>query len=312
MGALDAGAGRDNFRFLLQTARIDFQGKLAEKTYFRSRLRVNDTAATRNQRDFGTNLLELAYVGFEASENLKFDFGKFPTEIGGNEGQTSIPDLYMNSVLHQSTSAERYAAGVKLTADFERASLMVLSVNQPSDVPSGATASNFEQNRTMWGALVKGKFSPYFQPQLGVYMAPRQNGNSDRQDNYLNFGLKSEIDFWTFEYDYLSSSYVDRTVTKITDTIETHLLNLSYKWGSWTSRFKMDWTKEHLAESATLRDGEVFRHDGYQVALEYQPLENKNYRYHAAYFFREKRPEATKTQVVQTALVGVRIYADFL
>lgn len=310
--ALDAGAGRDHYRFLLQTARIDFRGDLTEKTYIRSRIRANDTAASRNQRDFATNMLELAYVSMKASENIRLSFGKVATEIGGNEGQTSTADLYLTSLVHQSTSAERYGTGAKMTADFEKGSLVLLSVNQPSDAPSGATASTFEQNRTMWAALLKGKFSPLFQPQIGTYVAPRQNGNLDRQDQYLNVGLKSELDQWAVEYDYLNAEYIDRTITKITDTLETHLLNVSYKWGQWTPRVKLDWTKEHLAQSATVRDGQVFRHDGYQFALEYQPVENKNYRYHLAYLYREKRPEATKTQVVQTALIGVRINADFL
>ena len=309
---LEAGVGRDHFRFLLQTARMDFRGNLTDRTYFRSRVRLNDTSATRNQRDFATNMLEIAYVSMEASDHLRLSFGKVPTEIGGNEGQTSTPDLYLTSILHQSTSVERFATGVKLSADFEKASLTLLSVNQPSDAPAGATSSTFEQNRTMWGALLKGQFSPLLQPQIGIYRAPRQNGNSDRQDDYLNVGFKSEMDSWVLEYDFFNVSYVDRTVTKITDSLETHLVNFSYKWGAWTPRFKLDWTKEHLAEASTVRDGEVFRQDGYQFALEYQPVEKKNYRYHVAYLYRERRPEATKAQIIQTALIGLRINADFL
>lgn len=310
--AREANSGRDHFKFFLNTARIEFRGDLNSQLYFRSRLKLTETATTKNQRDNLTNLVELAYISMKLSENLKFSAGKIGTDVGGIEGQTASPDLYLTSQVYQLLGTERYAAGLKMTMSFSKGSLSFLSVNQPTDVPAAATSGTYEQNRTMLGSVFKTQFSEFFQPQLGYFSTARQNGDSNRQDNLLNIGFRSAWSDLTFEYDFLLNEYVAKTSPKLTDSVQTHLASLSYIVDRWTPRLKVESSTEVTALSATSSQNQMIQYHGYQAALEYRPESDQNLRYHLAFIHREKSPEVTKMQVIQTVLIGARLNADFL
>lgn len=309
--AAKARYGQDHVKFFINSARIDFKGNLNTELSFRARIKLTESIATKNQRDNMTNLADLAFLNYKFSDNFKMTLGKLATEIGGIEGQTAAPEMFMTSGVYNSLGVERYASGVKLTANCTNAEMSLMSVNQSADAPAGATSGTFEQNRMLTGALVKAKFTPVFQPQLGYYWVSNQNSTPYRRDDFYNAGFRSQLSSYFFEYDYLKNDQTDKTIKTQTDSLESHVASLGAVFGRWTPKLKFESTKEFLSTVAIPR-GSVSRYYGYQVAIEYRPAGEGNFTYHAAYFQKEKSPQSGGKQVLEVALVGARLNADFL
>lgn len=306
-----ANYGRDNYKFFINTARIDAKGKLNDKTSFRARFRFTDTAASKTVRDNTTNMLDIASVNYKFSDMFSMNLGKMATDIDGIEGATSGPDLYLTSQAYGDTSNERYMTGGKVTATAFNTDLSIFALNQSADTPTAATSTTYNQNRNMFGVQLKSQFlGKIFQPNLGYFDEDTQNTTSkNRGDTFLNAGFKTELMDFVWEFDYLMHSREDKTTTRFTDTVESYVAQLSYGYEQWTPKVKYESSKDI---TYTTTSGTRYEYNGYQIALEYKPVSDENLRYHIAWFEKERRPETGDTQILQTFLAGIRINADFM
>jgi hypothetical protein len=310
-----AGSASYN-RFKLNTLRLDGKGNFNENTSFRLRFRFNNGAlATSNNRDSLNNAIDFGYVQHKVMDNLSFQIGKFGTDIGGVEGLTAGPDLYFNSLGWSDQNALRYATGLKAIymIDVQEIDLMVM--NEEVDASNGTT---FNQTRNAAGIVYKGSFMDkmlmpvlsYHEDNLQPTGTTGTAAFTDRKYTFASAGLKYEMSPIFVELDYLYNTFKNKSVMDETDKSTTAVGTLGYKMENMVAKLKFE-SSEAEAFSAAATSSKT-KYAGYQLALEYMPTGDKNFRYHAAYVSRDTKPEVGDTQTTQTGIVGVRLIADFL
>jgi hypothetical protein len=338
-------SARDNHRFVLQTLRLDAKGNLSEQTLFRLRFKLNNGAlGQQNRRDSINNAIDFAYVQQNFLENLSLQLGKFGTDIGGIEGMTASPDLYMRSFAYSGTSSLggrtanpagtnlvlletdsfRYSTGAKLLWTMADQELDFMVTNQQSDATEGGA---FVQNREGYGVVYKGSFfEKALLPVLSyhednVQTTPDVQAGpavADKKFQYYGGGLKYDFAPIFLEADYLYNTYRDRSVVGEIDKTTTIVATLGTRWENFVARLKFEDSQAEIFTVAGVSGKNKI--NGYQLALEYLPANDKNFRYHVAYVQKDLKPDAnaiaasvgTSTQSTQQVVAGVRIFADFL
>ncbi|MES3038024.1 MAG: porin [Bdellovibrionota bacterium] len=334
--ASSATLGHDNFRFMMKTARLDYQGNLNDKTNVRARAILNTTQGAVQTRDNLNGTVDLFFVNHKVQDNLELTAGKFSSDIGGWEHQLSSPDVYLFSAAYSggssdlntttrtlfagrtgatigtftwaSTGTTRYYTGAKLTHKVEGHELAIHTADLTADDNVGTTSS---QTRTLTGLVYKGSFSDkLIQPLLSYHEGFLPGGGSDAKVIFANAGLRFNFDDNVIDLDYLTNTFKSRTAVSTggfkDDAIRSTLLAWSKVYGQWTPKVKLE-SSEMLAA-----DQKIFDVKGYSVALEYRPEVEENFRYHVAYNAKEYAPITGSSLTMQEVVVGTRIAADIL
>ena len=314
-------AGSSNYtRFNLQTLRLDGKGNLTDATSFRLRFRFNNGAlATQNQRDSLNSAIDFAYIQHKVMDNLSFQLGKFGTDIGGVEGMTSGADLYFTSAAYSDESSLRYATGLKAIYMIEDQEISAMIMNESVDADSnGATTGGFNQTRNAAGIVYKGSFmDKTLMPVLSYHednLQPTDTTGSaafiDRKYTYAAAGVKWEFSPIFVEADYLYNTYKNKSVMDETDKTTSMVATLGYRMENIIGKLKYEGSEAEVkaAGGASTKT----KYNGYQVAVEYLPTNDKNFRYHVAYVSRDTKPEVGDTRTTQSVFVGPRLLADFL
>lgn len=322
--AAKAAGGYNYSRFNMQTLRLDGKGNFNEATSFRLRFRFNNGAlATQNAKDSVNNAIDFAYLQHKVMDNLSFQMGKFATDIGGVEGMTAGPDLYLTSQAYSDEGALRYATGLKAMYTMEAQEIDLMVMNEQinadaNDTTTTTTSGGFNQTRNAAGIVYKGSFmDKMLMPVLSYHEDNLQptttNGASsftDRKYTYASAGVKWEMAPVFVEVDYLYNTYKNKSILDETDKTTSAVATVGYKMENMVAKLKYEGSEAETFTAAST-SGKL-KYSGYQLALEYMPTNDKNFRYHAAYISRDTKPETGDTMTTQTAIVGFRLIADFL
>lgn len=313
----DASNTRNYNKINMQTLRLDAKGNFNEDVSYRLRVRFNKTATTMRTADSMDSTTDFAYIQHKVMEGLSLQFGKIGTEIGGFEGMTPGSDLYFTSAAY-GTSADaqqgalRYATGAKIIYTVADQEFNLMTVNQQTD----AVNTTFSQTHEAMGVVYKGSFmDKTLLPYLSYFMDDVQGtaaGVIDKKYNYMTAGIKWDAKPVFVEVDYSINNYKNKSITDETDTTSSAVATVGYQLDNWVAKLKYEGSEVKTFTAANT-SGKL-TYTGMQLAAEYMPTADKNFRYHAAYMTRDTKSDAAGAQTMteQTAIVGVKLYADFL
>lgn len=323
----DASNTRNYNKMYMQTLRLDAKGNFDEATSYRLRVRFNKTATAMRTADSLNDSTDFAFIQHKVMDNLSFQLGKLGTEIGGFEGMTAGSDLYFLSQAYGEQTALRYATGAKIIYTVAGQELNFMTVNQQTDPASAnasSTAVNFDQTHNAMGLVYKGSFmDKALLPYVSYFMDDVQavgtassatpavlTKGTDKKYNYMTVGIKWDAKPVFVEADYSMNNYKNKSVMDETDTTNSIVATVGYQLDNWVAKLKYEgsevktFTAANTSTKATLT--------GMQLAAEYMPSGDKNFRYHVAYMTRDTKPETGDTQTSQTVIAGFKLYADFL
>lgn len=331
-------AGKDGAaKFCIHTGRLDFKGNLNEEVSYRMRLRFNKDRAVSARDSLGLDT-DFAYISNKLNDGLTLTLGKFASGVGGFEGNTTGPDLYLTSVAYAGSKAGLaagkiygltnilYYTGAQLAYNINDTQKLELHIaNTEGGVgqgyPTAATAGDVAaQNKTLTGLIYRGGFAEKTLNVLASYHFEDASGSGTKDNKvslsavgleYLNSGLTAQLDFLMNAYERAAGG-----VPTTKDSLNSTVLSVKYKMEQWTPILKVAMTDEKIGAAAA---DEKNKYTDYGIALEYAPRADQVFRYHIAYNARSVKPDdnnnttyggksPSSTQVV----VGTRIYADFL
>lgn len=311
---------RDNHRFLLHTLRLDSVGNLNESTSYRLRFRFNNGAlGSRNTRDNLNSAIDFSYIQHRFMENFSVQLGKFGTDIGGIEGMTAGPDLYLTSEAYSEQSPLRYGTGIKGSYSIVDQEFAIMTTNQQTDADeNGGTAGGFNQDREAFGIVYKGNFmDKTLMPVLSYHEDNLQPTDTTgvaalaKKNTYSGAGLKFDMSPFFVEADYLYNVFGSRSVDDQDDKVTTAVATIGGRMmENFVLKAKYEYTEEETYTAGTTSGKDKI--NGYQLAFEYLPTGEKHFRYHVAYVQKDTKPETGDTRTSQQALAGVRIFHDFL
>ncbi len=300
-------------RFYVPMLRLDSKANFDELTTFRLRFRLSKAQGSVNSRDQLNDATDFAYVARKLNSDLTLTVGKFATDIGGIEGTTSSPDLYLQSVTYSAQNPIRYATGAKLTyALAEGQELSLMSTNQQTDAEEGG---KFNQTRDTLGVVYKGSFlDKTLSPILSYHndkVQPSTSVTRQRDLAYTAVGFKYDFAPMFVEVDYLMDNLKSQTTVDETDTRSSLLATVGGKFAdNWVGKLKYE--SSEVESFTAANTSSKTKTNAYQLAAEFQPTGDKNLRYHLAYVAKDTKPEAGETQTQQSIYAGVRLLADFL
>lgn len=327
----DASSSADHAKFNIETARIDAKGKLGDSVSYRARFRLNKNRATVNRDTTGADL-DYANLTNKFNDSVSLTVGKLATDVGGIEGATSGPDLYMKTIGYSGatpatgqsifgTDAVRYATGAKvayLMGDHEIALGFTNLAADSSGPGNNGTASQFNQNKYMTGLVYKGGFMDKKLTAVASYhsQAGKLSGGGADDDKSKNtlmaVGVKYDAEMFAVEADYLADKAGSYTTADKDDDLTTIQVGFAYKMDQWTPRVKVESSTATVNTSAAT--AVKWTYTGTQIALEYKPVKDDMFRYHLAYWSRETKNDVTGSTATtdKQIILGTRILADFL
>lgn len=228
--------------------------------------------------------------------------------VSSGPGVTSTPAWTWSG-----TGIVKSYAGVKLSYKIAGQEIVLHNANLSADDIGNTSQST--QTRTLVGAVYKGNFmEKSVQPWLSyhdAFLPGAPSGSIDAKATYTAAGVRGNIDNNLIDLEYLSNVFKDRTLVTgnelQTDSIITTQLSWRKTWGLWTPTIKYE--KSELTAAGT----KVFDVTGYNVAFEWRPVSEENFRYHLAYNNRAFAPTNSDSSIVsEEVMLGMRIFADFL
>lgn len=347
--ATDASAAlTGNNKFRLQTARLDYKGQLNEDVTYRVRVRLDKDRGAVNKRDNVDPALDYAYVANKLSDSLTLTLGKFATEMGGFEGNTAGPELYLTSAAYAGTGLlggsnsdstyirgiMLYYTGAQLAYSFadNTQQFHLQMANEEGAVGAGyatngddnsSSSGTYAQNKNLLGLVYRGAFIDKTLNVIASYHS-EMFGAKDNKADFATIGVEYNMDLFTAQLDYIMNSFKESLPT-ITpkQTLSTAVLTLKYHMDKFTPIVKFAMTDEKL-EAGTKSNGatSVLTSDAKNkyleggLALEYTPKKDDMFRYHVAYNYRKMDADSNLTKNgdrdLQEIIVGTRILADFL
>ncbi|HEY8269309.1 MAG TPA: porin [Pseudobdellovibrionaceae bacterium] len=319
----------DSTRFYLKTGRLDFKGNLNDRFSYQLRWGFYkpavDTGITNAKRDSLNSSVEYAYVTDKMSDLFALSLGKVNTEIGGLEGATAGPDLYLVSPNYQHTAVKTlsganiginqsgasnilYMTGAKGDFNFLDQHIYVMVLNNIAD--SADPAGNFNQNRGLMGLTWKGSFFDKALTGLASYheVSPQSaTGDTGNKHNFISAGVKYDTSSWVGSLEYTTTTYKDGASGN-KDTLTSEIAKFGYKLDQWTPRLELFSSEEEIGIGTTTGTNKFM---GYGVVVEYKPTA-ENFRYHLAYNTISAKPISGDTQTRTEIVLGARLLGDFL
>lgn len=244
--ATKTGSLYNNNTFRVQTGRVDFKGALNEDLNYRLRLRFDkDKSQNVNKRDNVDSSVDLAYLSHKWTDNISVSIGKIASQVGGFEGNTPGPDIYLASPSYAGTS---YLGGSRVSGTTNTSTLGLKNVlyytgaemalqkgwhkltlqvaNQEGavglgygkagaagtagyDDNSGFNTSNdgpFAQNKLMTGVIYRLNIADWNMNWLASYHAERFS-SKDNKIGLMAVGLEHTIGDFKYQLDYINNKY---------------------------------------------------------------------------------------------------------
>lgn len=346
MTASSSLLGNSGMRF--QTGRIDYKGQLNEDVSYRMRLRFDKDKSTVNKRDKVDSNIDFAYVSHKFNDMFTLTLGKMATGMGGFEGNTAGPELYLTSSNYAGTallggtkvstttgslkSILLYSTGAQAEFKFAEGQVLQLQAfNEEGAVGMGftntaatngddasGTGAGYAQQDNLLGLIYRGGFMEKTLNVIASYHT-EQIGAKDNSASFAALGLEYKMDALTAQLDYNMNQFqVAGTTVTPKQSLSTASLTLKYKMDNWTPIIKAAMaTEKYDAGSITTTSPEISNsYTDVGAALEYAPNKDQMFRYHIAYNSRSMKPDsvvaANNTRSLQEVIVGTRIMADFL
>lgn len=302
--AKTASSGQDNYKFNLQTLKVDGKGEIEKSIKYRLRFRF-DKAVSITSRDSTSDMVDLAFVSHSPTENLWLTVGKFGSDLGGFDNVASGANKYFETLYYDSIT--KYYTGAKVTYMLDDHEFNIHTANLDSD--STGTGGKFNQGRTYLAAVFKGSFLEKSLLPMLTYHTSNPQGSGDKKNTHIAFGVKYQQPAFYAMADYLMSTKKDDTTVGKEDTMNTVVLEAQYKDWIIMPKFKGELTNAKTFPAAV--ESKVAT-TTLSLALEYQPEKDQEFRYHVAYTTRNTKPESSDARVTNTLLAGMRLSADFL
>ncbi len=329
----EAAGLKDNYRFNIQTARLDFKGTMSDTISYRTRIRI----ATRNQgsmetRDSSNPTLDMAYATHKMSDMVKLTVGKFAIDNGGFEGTTAGADLYLTSEAYSGTGAvlgltggtglkgysnQFYQTGIKATFTLGAHEINLtandLDLNT-GRVSAGATtnstgaANTAEQNKSMLGLVYKTAMMEKALSFIASYHT--QTVKEDIKNDWIAAGVQWNSNPILAQLDYaVNTNSTKPAATVFKDELSSIVGKVVYSIDeNLAVGLKAISSTEKLDAATALKN----KYMSYGLQAEYKPVAADMYRYHVALNSREMTPEVGDKRNLQEIIVGMRINADFL
>lgn len=308
---------RDNNRFTLQNLRLDGAGKFNDALTYRVRFRLNQPTYTVRAADGLNNWVDFAFMQHKISDSFALQMGKFFTDVNGFEGMLSGADLYTTSEAYNETNRIRFATGLKAIYKLGDHEISAMAFNPGDDAAGTAadgTGTAFDQNRFGTGVVFKGNFmDKTLMPVLSYHEENLQQtatGAAERKYTYMTAAVKYDMAPFFVEFDYHMNTYKGETSQEEKNTTTGPVVHAGYKVSdNMIAKIKYHMSEEKRFAGATESKA---TYTGTQLALEYMPTAEKNFRYHLAYTNVDKKPETGDTQKQTNVIAGVRVFHDFL
>ncbi len=321
-----SAANKNNYIFNLQTLKLDGKGNLSESVSYRLKFILNRAAVKETKRESANDWVEMAFITQKFSETFSLTAGKFNSEIGGWEGNTSRIDLYQVSQGFLQINGLRYHTGAKFAFNVDDSNILSLQVaNQEADSTATAGSSTkIDQNRSVYGAVYKGKFlAQSLQPLLSYFVSPLSTGNNGNtgssgslttptdasKNTYTNLGLRYLWDSWQVDMDYGLVNKKEFTSSSSEEDWNNVSIKVAYKIQTLTPALKYYSAEQNLKTAGT---SDKTKWDGAELSLDYLPIPEHNLRYHLAYNIENRKPATSDTQTTSQLIAGFSLYADIL
>lgn len=298
---------------LMKTGRVDFKGKANEELSYRLRWRFDKDYGTstsmvsNNKTDAFTNHVDLAFIAHKWTPELTLSLGKVASELGGNEGNTAAPDIYLQSQFYRKIAANFiYVSGGKLTYVMDNHEVSLLLLNQ-------SETTTTEQSKMAYGLTYKGLFME--NKELSVLAS---YANDEKQSLTLPDSKKmTGISSLAFKYDpkpyfvsldYSTFAQKNQSAVDAKDTWNSIVGEFGYNLDGIMPKLKYEMS-QYKAETTT---STTTKYDGVSLGVEYKPMAQENFRYHMMVTQLTTKPEVGDSLFEQHFIVGTRINADFL
>lgn len=302
--AAKAAGKTANTQYLMRTGKVDFKGKMNEEVSFRLRLRFDkDDATTVNKNDGFTSQVDYAYVQNQLAEGLQLFLGKFNSDIGGIEGNTSPADIYQPSQAYQQYSSQgfQYVTGAKIKYNLGDHEASFYVINQSDKTSNEQSKSAYGLNVT---TLLMGKT---LKPVFGYLFDEKQSSTAAAKisTTITSVGAKWDPKPYFITADYVI--YAQKNVSAIgtDDTWNTLLIEAGYDLDGVIPRFKYEMSDKKSGSAKQ-------KYDGFALGVEYKPYPQDIFRYHLMVTQMTTKPDVGDAMYEQHLLVGTRIYSDFL
>lgn len=304
---------KNNYKFNLQTLRVDAKGSASDTVSYRLRFRLNKDAVAAKKRETGNDWVDFAFLTQKLSDNFSITGGKFNSDIGGLEGMTPGSDLYLTSFGFSQISNLLYHTGVKFSAAFDTNTIDFEVANQEYDSLSG---TGLDQNRSVYGLVYKGAFlEKTLMPVLSYFVSPQSTGTvagsgattDTSKYTYTNAGIRYIFNGLTADFDYGMIGKKE-TVNATTDENSTNaVLKVSYPIDAWKPALKY-YTSAKTTTSAGTDTKTTY--DGAELSAEMKASDVL--RYHFAYNMANTKPATGDTQTTTMMYAGLKLYTDIL
>ncbi|OFZ29840.1 MAG: hypothetical protein A2622_11555 [Bdellovibrionales bacterium RIFCSPHIGHO2_01_FULL_40_29] len=323
-----AAAGKDNYRFYINTARLDYKGNLNEDVSYRARMRLAGKAQGALEiRDNSNPTLDFAYATHKMSDMFKLTVGKLAHDVGGFEGATAGADMYFVSEAYAGTGTSLgafgglsfkgytqvlYGTGAKGTLTFGSHELNLMATNLDTNVGrasvANATAGLSDQNKNMWGLVYKGFMMEKVLGLMASYHT--ETTKEDYKADWAAVGFQWQAQPILFQLDYALNTATSLTgTTVLKDTLSSIIGKVVYSFDENTAVGAKVASSEELFDGVTTSKNKYM---SYGLQAEYKPATADLYRYHVAFNSREETPETGNKRSLQEVIVGMRILGDFL
>ncbi len=324
-----------NYRFVMQTARLDYKGTMGDTISYRARLRF----ATRPQgamevRDNSNPTVDMAYATHKMSDMIKLTVGKFAIENGGFEGTTAGADLYLTSESYGGTgsvlgstggvgfkgySNQFYQTGARVAFTFDTHEVALMATNldlnagrSGAGATTNATAGSSTQNKSMLGLVYKGSMMDKTLSLIASYHG--QTVREDVKNDWIAAGVQwnSNPVLAQLDYNIANNSFLTGTTTfkdQLTSIVGKVVYSVDENLGVGV---KVVASEEKLDAATAVKN----KYMSYGLQAEYKPVAADMYRYHIALNSREMTPDTNLAfndkRSLQEIIVGMRINGDFL
>lgn len=295
---------------------------------YRLKFILNKSSVKESKRETANDWVEMAYINSKLNERFALIAGKFNSEIGGWEGNTSRIDLYQASQGFSQINGLRYHTGAKIVFNIDDDNALSLQVaNQEADsTVTASSTTKIDQNRSVYGVVYKGQvFDKSLQPLLSYFISPLSTGNNGNagsagsnlptttytgKNTYSNVGVPYNKDSWVIEMDYGLINKKETSSSTTDEDWSNAVIKLAYKVENVTPALKW-FNTEQISKSLGSADS---KQNGMELKflLITKPILKQNLRYHLAYNLENKKPSSGETQTTTQLYAGLSLYADIL
>ncbi len=305
--AAKAAGSTAGTNYLMKVGRLDFLGKLNEEVTYRLRFRFDKPASTiLHKTDNFSSQVDYAFIQNKLAEGLSLTLGKFASEIGGVEGNTTSADIYLPSQGYQQIMSNEflYVSGAKLSVNygFHEASIFVFNQSE---------STTAEQTKASYGLVYKGSFKDKtIMPVLGFLNDEKQSLSgvgSKISTTAISAGTKWDPKPYFLSFDYLVLTEKNVTSIGVNDSWSSLVLEAGYDFEGTIPKLKYETTDKKTDSATTVRE----KTDGITVGVEYRPYGQESFRYHLMVTQLNIKADGSDSRYEQHFLIGTRIYADF-